>query len=125
MVHSAKDLVAALEKKDDDHPPPYSYAPSSSSHGHHANTSISSNNNGPVPYHPAQGYNLPPHPIKTFEIINAGFWTHKSLVLTYNGQMILWTNTKTNAWGWGPPEVRLCTDPQGRGVVAAAKCKVG
>lgn len=121
MKHSAKGLVAALEKQEqqEHQPPPYTYAPS---HGHgHASSSSAP----PLPQADIMsGPGYSPHPIKSFNIINAGFWTHKNLVLTLNGQAILWVNSKSTAMGWGAPEVRLCTDPQGMQVVAAAKTKV-
>lgn len=122
MGHSAKDLVATLEKEDQQ-PPPYTYTPSGR-HGH----ASSSSSNAYAPQLPQadimSGPGYSSGPIKTFNIINSGFWTHKNLVLTYNGQAILWVNSKSRAMGFGPPEVRLCADPQGARVVAAAKCKV-
>ncbi|KAK4497923.1 hypothetical protein PRZ48_010578 [Zasmidium cellare] len=109
---------SSLEKQDyqpQQQPPPYTYAPSIQ-----ANASSSTAPYLPQASNPIMG---PPTPIKSFNIVNSGFWTHKNLVIMYNGQAILHVNTKSTAAGFGSPVVRLSTDPHGSVVVAAAKCK--
>lgn len=116
----SKSKEASLEKQGHPAPPPppYTYAPSSG-HAHAASSST-------APHLPqvAVPVSGPPTPVKTFNISNAGFWTHKNLLITFNGQVVVHVIAKSGAMGLGPPVLKLSTDPNGGAVVAAAKCKV-
>lgn len=116
----SKSKEASLERQDQPAPPPppYTYAPSS---GHAQAASSSTAPHLPQVAVPVSG---PPMPIKSFNISNAGFWTHKNLIVTLNGQVVVHVKAKSGGMGLGPPVLKLSTDPDGGAVVAAAKCKV-